>query len=43
MCVYIYTCICTHTRTGDQYNPHLGLINGPPLIYIFPNNNICHY
>ena len=38
--LYIYICIhiCIHT-----YNPHLGLINAPPLICLFPPNDLLHY
>ena len=25
------------------YNPHLGLINAPPLILCFPPNDLFHY
>ena len=26
-----------------MYNPHLGLINVPPLIVCLPKNDLCHY
>ena len=25
------------------YDPHLGLINGPPPLFIFLKNELCHY
>ena len=33
-CIYIYIYI---------YNPHLGLINAPPLIFVPPQNDLFHY
>ena len=32
--IYIYICV---------YNRHLGLINAPPLIVVFPPNDLFHY
>ena len=35
-CIHIYIYIY-------RYNPHLGLINAPPLILFFPPNDLFHY
>ena len=37
---HIYICVYTHIYT---YNRHLGLINAPPLICVFPPNDLFHY
>ena len=36
--VYVYIYIYIHI-----HNPHLGLINAPPLICCFPPNDLFHY
>ena len=38
--IYVYIHIYIHIYV---YNPHLGLINTPPLICVFPPNNLFHY
>ena len=38
VCVCMYVCVYIYI-----YNPHLGLINGPLLICVLPNNDLVHY
>ena len=40
--IYIYIYICTYIYIYI-YNPHLELINAPPLICVFPPKYICYY
>ena len=43
---YIYIYIYIHIERNIYiyiYNPHLGLMNAPPLICVFPPNDLFHY
>ena len=37
----MYICICVYVYSY-VYNRHLGLINAPPLICVFPPNDLFH-